>query len=192
MFFKKIKDLRKRNLEYDKALKDLEISNTKVDTLYNEIKSNLYKIEDLEYDNNQQELLIDSQVEKLSTMKNIILDLLEKNTDEYYQYIFDSLKKYDIDGFFYLSQVQKETGITTSSFYGHFSYEDNIGTFEDMDGYQLAQYYEIMHFANIIDSKFIGSYEKCIYDNKYLKSQEYLDFIKKVKINTIKTIICNL
>lgn len=46
-----------------------------------------------------------------------------------------------------------------------------------------------MKFGEIINSEFIGSYVKCKYSDDYINKPEYIEFIKKVKINTINSII---
>lgn len=189
MFWRKIKNLKKEilNLVEEKKtlVDDNEVLYNENELLSNELKSIKEEKENLEYENSKKSHLLETTKEINSTLSNLLLNSLEENYDTYY----NSLKKYDEDGFVYLSKVQQLTGISSSSFYGNFYYEDNIGAFEDMDGYTMAKYYEKMQFADIIDSTFIGSYEKCEYSTDYVNTDEYKEFIKNVKINTVKELL---
>lgn len=97
--------------------------------------------------------------------------------------MYDYYKKMDKDGWEELRIVKKHI---KGDLYSHFYYEDNIGMFENMNGKELIPWYEKMEFSNIIDSTFVGMYEKCSYSNP-TENKKYNAYKESVKKDFIKT-----
>lgn len=91
--------------------------------------------------------------------------------------MYDYYSKVDKEGWEELKIVKNHI---KGNIYDTFSYEDNIGMFEDMDGKQLIPWYEKMEFSNIVSSEFHGSYERCTY-NEPSKNRKYKEYKNKVK-----------
>lgn len=96
--------------------------------------------------------------------------------DKKINYLYEKYSKLDKDGWKELKIVKK---YIKGDLYSYFSYEDNVGLFEDMNGKQLIKWYEKMQFSNIVDSKIIGIYEKCTYSNP-TENKDYLNYRKNV------------
>lgn len=97
-------------------------------------------------------------------------------TDKKINYLYDKYSKLDKGGWEELKIVKK---YIKDDLYSYFSYEDNCGLFENMNGRQLIKWYEKMQFSNIVDSKTTGMYEKCIYSNP-TENKDYLNYRKNV------------
>lgn len=126
---------------------------------------------------------------KIKPISKIILGKVDNYSEKEIEEIFNQLRELDDEGFKYLREIEKESGLNTHDVYTTFYYEDNMGYFEEMNGYGLSKYIEKIKFAEIIDSTFHGMYEECEYSTNYVDTQEYKDFIKKVKLNTIKSLL---
>lgn len=125
----------------------------------------------------------------LSGVSEFVLKRLVKIEDLATEEIVDDLYNFSVnldnEGWEELSIVRE---FINEDIYSYFYYEDNLGYFENMDGWQLISWYEKMKFAEIVDSEFIGSYEKCKYSD-YDDKTEYIKYREEVKKALIKHMI---
>lgn len=101
------------------------------------------------------------------------------NLDKMYNYY----QKIDKDGWEELKVVRK---YIKGDLYGNFPYEDNRGYFEFINGKEFIEWYEKMEFSNIINSRFVGAYEECDYDEPW-KNKRYKEYKEAVKKDFVKT-----
>lgn len=188
--FNKNKELKKENLllleKNQELLKELK-----------NLRNEIYNLENTFIEKDKEISKKEKSINILNKFKIFTSDFLckflnEEIIEENYEKLYNYLQIYDKDGFLYLGQIKKETNISSSEFYSNYYYEDNCGYFEEMDGYNFSKYYLQMKFGEIINSTFIGMYEKCEYSDDFYSNDDYKKFIKKVKINTIKDIIKSL
>lgn len=124
-----------------------------------------------------------------NTISNFVLKKLEGYQKSINKDLLNNLYNFasslDKEGWEELSIVKE---FITGDLYSYFSYEDNIGKFEDMDGKTLISWYEKMEFGDIINSESVGSYEKCTY-SEYKDKKEYKDYRKKVEKFLVKNMV---
>lgn len=106
-------------------------------------------------------------------------------TDKKIDYLYDKYSKMDKQGWEELKIVKK---YIKGDIFTYFSYEENCGSFEEMNGKELIKWYEKMEFSKVIDSKIIGMYEKCTYSNP-AENKDYQKYRQSVKKDFIKNMI---
>lgn len=102
--------------------------------------------------------------------------------DKKIKYLYNKYSKIDKDGWEELKIVKKYIKGDIGAF---FSYEENCGLFEDMNGKDLIKWYEKMKFSDIVDSKIVGMYECCTYSDP-CNNKNYTSYKKKIETEFIK------
>lgn len=171
----KYKDIQIRLQNYEKDILDYK-SNMK--TLEDSIKELKEK-----YENEQWKTLdLSNEYEDLMSVfiSKYIEGIIKKNGEEK---LYELLQPLDHEGWCELDAVQK---LIPCNIYSEYYYEDTVGTFENMDGYDLIPYYEIAAFAENREYDFVGDmYEKLTSYDDYTNKAEYLQYCIKKQHDTL-------
>lgn len=173
---KEMEELRMKNRELEGFVSKLTKENEYLKDNYDVCKE---KLNELETHN-------DSLVSGVSefVLKRLI-SIEDLATEETINDLYNFSVSLDNEGWEELSIVRE---FIKEDIYSYFYYEDNMGYFENMNGWELIPWHEKMKFAEIIDSEFIGCYEKCKYSN-YKDTTEFIKYREEVKKAYIKHMI---
>ena len=180
-----VRELEFRLKEQDSLIieKNLEISELKEENIV--LKENVYKI----------------QKEKEQQLLDISKMLLSKILKEDIIKLYDKVKKFDYipgekrpgwveveesNGFIEATIVANKTNIDLYSFY---SYEDNLGILDSLDGYELVSWYEKAAFGEFEYSQVASCYEKGICVSDYKTNKKYKEYRKSVEYEVVLKLI---
>lgn len=175
--FAKIKD-------YNKIIKASAAKDKEINSLKGMLKLKRSVIVEM---NNEMQLKLNEEIQKDELAATLLKEFLYKTlTYENTDLIYDAIKFLDKDGWYKLSVIEE---LIPCDIYNVYYYEDNIGVFEDMIGYNYIKYYEINAFAEREYEMVCPLYEKMSNYSDYSQNPEYLAYISKLPELTIYKII---